>query len=593
MKRTLKSVWVLVMACLVVSVATLDCNGDDKRRRSAARDASSGQADADVTPGDYPSNKPSSEPDTGHPSRLKADADEIKGHSSPAGLSAWASLFPDDPKVWVYAPEGSHLMDRVVDSRQVRTFMSPQNGSIRSFKRTRLYRKLRVRFKELSRLVSSKAEFKDLDSLVGEETAFALYDIGELKFVFISKLSPQKFSSTMLWPAREKAEQHNLNSAVFYSLTSANKAAELLFGEADGMLIVSNRESLFREALGRVVSKDDKPGSLARDESFNKAFPQDFEVRDFLLYLDQDVLNKNPYFLRYWVYRNFDEVDWIKTAVVDLSLSGGKWDERRYYSADALPPGRESRELGPCLSMQYQGIAGDCGVISGAAEASSLLLSVISNSAKDSGEAKADYKQELEGILEPAGPLLFGSAIDVSWEEEALFWKNSYCLVIKLKKPSSLDLAKLRRTLASMLSEAVFIDKRRKLSWEKNEYGTSCSFPLFNVSGIWMDVRGDFLVICTDGVFHRKILKALGSGPQSSFTGIYKSRLDVKSGAEEIQRIYWKLDRYEHWSRPESQGTISYMLSLAGHTFAGEIRREISFEGGLVQEKLVATPIED
>ncbi len=514
----------------------------------------------------------------------------LKGRSAPSEVTAYASQFPKGPKVWVYAPRGGRLLDDIKESSSLKAFLHSRNGSADTFKRTRLFRKLRVRFKELARLVSTEAQWKDLAALVGEETAFALYDIGELKFVFISRLASDRMASTFLWPARQKAGERYMQGSVFYSLSSQNKSAELFFGNAKGKLVISNQESLFEEAFAAALAGEDKKAGQPLSGPFNQAFPKKFRVHDFLLFLEQDVLNEDPYFQRYWVYRNFERIDWVKTVVVDLELSVGKWKERRYYSADVLPEGRKSRDLGPCLFMLEHGTAGDCGDIAGAQEAATMLLSLFPEEISKDREQKNSFHHKLTKILSSSSPSLAGTALDVSYEDDALFWKNSYTLALKLDNPTALDIKALRQSFADALSDAVFENSDRNLDWKKDNFGTSCTLPLFESSGIWLDKRGDFLIASTEGGFHKRILEGSGSNRKGSFQGIYKSRLDFQKGSGKLEHVFTRLENYSGWPHWQSERSMSYLLELADDLHADKVNRQISYQGGLIEEKLSATP---
>ena len=512
----------------------------------------------------------------------------LKGLPAPDAVAIYASHFPKGAKVWVYAPHGGRLLEDIKESSSLKAFLHPRHGSADTFKRTRLFRKLRVRFKELARLVSTKAEWKDLAALVGEETAFALYDIGELKFVFISRLTSDRMASTFLWPARGKARERYMQGSVYYSLASRNKSAEFFFGNAKGKLVISNRESLFEDAFAAALAGEDEKSRQPLSGTFNQAFPKKFRVHDFLLFLEQDVLNEDPYFQRYWVYRNFERIDWVKTVVVDVELSVDKWNERRYYSADRIPEGRDPRELGPCLFMLEHGTAGDCGGIAGAQEAASMLLSLFPKETIKDKEQANSLHHELAKILSSASPYLAGTAIDVVYEDDALFWKNSYTLALKLDNPSALDMKALRQSFADVLSSSVFESSDRKLNWKKDNFGTSCTFPLFESSGTWLDKRGDFLMASTEGGLHKRILEAAGHR-KGSFQGIYKSRLDFQKGAGRLEHVFARLDNYGGWPHWQSKSSMSYFLKLTNDLHADGINREMSYQGGLIEEKLSAT----
>jgi len=498
----------------------------------------------------------------------------------PQDVAAVAAIFPGRPLVFIYAPDLSAFVATSRGSGPARRYLDSQG--VKRFRESRLLQKLEVRFNELAGQVQDGLAPGDLTPLAGDRSGLALYDIGELKFIYASKVALGALTQTALWAARERGEELQVKGTPCYRLEPGGGGSALYFGAANDFLIVSNMDGGFQDAFARALTDGPLPGSLLDDPGFKTAFPARLRVHSLLLFLDQAALADNPYFLHYWIYRNFDDVSWIESALIDLEIKGGAWREERFYVSRNIPGSAGNRDLSPCLRLVSEGLFGECSAVADEREAGAFLGSLVPGD-----------QDEVAKLLAPAGPQAAGSAARIKWSDDRFFFGLARTAVIELKSPRGLDLDGLRGLTARELGARAFGEGGGRLEWRKDEYGTSCALPLFKGEALWMDQAGAFLVVSSDGALHKQVLdlaraaKGRDQGQAVKFSGVYRSTWDTAMAGDDFRKAADLLGRYDSW--PHAQSDVAVQQDLQGIVDAigpGTLTREAVREGNMVRETI-------
>ncbi len=497
----------------------------------------------------------------------------------PQEVEAVAGIFPGKPLVFIYAPDLSGFVETAGKSGPARRYLDSRG--VKRFRESRLYQKLEIRFNELAGRVKDGLKPGDLVPLAGKRSGLALYDIGELKFIYVSRVALGALTQTALWAARERGEELTIQGAPCYRLGPGEGGSALYFGVAGDFLVVSNMDGGFQDAFARALAGAPPAGSLLDDPVFQTAFPARLKVHSLLLFLDQGALAENPYFLRYWAYGNFSDVSWIESALIDLDLKGGAWREERWYVSHNVPASLDNRDLSACLALA-QGTFGECSAAADAKQAGAFF-----------GPMFPGDPDELAKLLAPANPVAAGSAAEIKWSDDRFFFKLARSVVIELGKPRGLDLDGLRGTVAQAMAARALGGGAGRLEWSKDQYGTSCALPLFADEGLWMDRAGAFLVVSSEGALHKKVLdlaRAKGQGAEK-FTGLYRSRWDAARAGDDFRRAADLLGRYDSWPHAESATAVEQDLqgiveALGPVTFSREAVRD----GSMVRETVSMKP---
>src|SRR5262245_26914206 len=208
-----------------------------------------------------------------------------------------AQLFPQGALVYW---ETSNLKDFLVwwkNSDIKKDWEKSTNYSV--FENSRLFLRLKERISDFEK---DKYQFSldNLIKLAGKRSAVAIYDIGELKVLAVTEASQADAALTELWISRSKFNEKKFNNQVYYAEPQEGK---LVFAYAKPFFVVSTESGLLEQFLTNVSSTDQQL-TLGESENFKACFPQNQTPSLFSIFVDQDSLNQNRYFKKYWIHQN-------------------------------------------------------------------------------------------------------------------------------------------------------------------------------------------------------------------------------------------------------------------------------------------------
>jgi hypothetical protein len=125
-----------------------------------------------------------------------------------------ASLMPDGALLYLEANNFHSLLHEWDASQAKRAWLAGDDYA--GFSRSRLFQRLSQAQDEFSTTATVPTDANMLGSVAGGESALALYDIGNLQFVYVTRMEEAKAEATPLWLARDKFEQRAEGAARFY-----------------------------------------------------------------------------------------------------------------------------------------------------------------------------------------------------------------------------------------------------------------------------------------------------------------------------------------------------------------------------------------
>jgi hypothetical protein len=233
-----------------------------------------------------------------------------------AGLWAMAQVSPTPRALSEWMPGGALLY---LESSDFATQLRDWNRSeVKSkwlasknheeFLTTRLVLKLKEVYGEFSSAAGFEPDLGELETVAGTETALALYDIGRLDFLYISRLPSAQLGQNVLTRVRSGYQIRNAAGQSYFARQSGDRTAA--FAIAGDYVVVSTREDLLSAALelirgsaaGRSVSQE------AWYQDALRAVPADASGPVALrLVMDFSNVIKTPHFRSYWIQRNTEE----------------------------------------------------------------------------------------------------------------------------------------------------------------------------------------------------------------------------------------------------------------------------------------------
>jgi hypothetical protein len=236
------------------------------------------------------------------------------------------SLLPEGALLSIEARDFGSLLHDWNTSEEKRAWLTSDNYS--AFSTSRLFTRLSQAQDEFSAAAGLPTDGSLLEKVAGKQSCLGLYDIGNLEFVYVTRLEQQAVENTPLWQTRAKFEQRTEAGTAFYVHKDAQSSRIAAFAARDGWLILGTREDLVAGVLDRLAGKASQ--NLAGEEWFVEAVKQAAGERgDLRMVLNLEKIVPSPYFRSYWIQQNITEMKQYSSAVSDLYRSSQSYREER------------------------------------------------------------------------------------------------------------------------------------------------------------------------------------------------------------------------------------------------------------------------
>ena len=225
------------------------------------------------------------------------------------------SLMPDGALLYLEAKDFSALLNDWNSSEQKRIWLAGDN--YQAFSRSRLFQRLSQAQQEFSSAAGLATDNEFLSSVAGKQSCLGVYDIGNLAFVYVTRMDEHAAESTPLWQLRSSFEQRTEGSAQFFVRQDQQSGRTAAFAASNGWLILATREDLLAGVLDRLQTTGMR--SVASESWFADPIKQASGPQgDLRMVLNLEKLVPSPYFRSYWVQRNITEMKQYSAALSDL-----------------------------------------------------------------------------------------------------------------------------------------------------------------------------------------------------------------------------------------------------------------------------------
>jgi hypothetical protein len=236
------------------------------------------------------------------------------------------SLLPEGALMSIEARDFGSLLRDWNTSEEKRAWLTSDNYA--AFSTSRLFERLSKAQEEFTAAAGLPADESLLEKVAGKQSCLGLYDIGNLEFVYVTRLEQQEIENTLLWQTRAKFEQRSEAGTAFYVHKDAQSSRVAAFAARDGWLILGTREDLVAGVLDRLAGTASQ--NLANEGWYAEAVKQAKAERgDLRMVLNLDKIVPSPYFRSYWVQRNVTEMKQYVSSVSDLYRSSQSYREER------------------------------------------------------------------------------------------------------------------------------------------------------------------------------------------------------------------------------------------------------------------------
>jgi hypothetical protein len=239
---------------------------------------------------------------------------------------ALSSLMPEGALLCLEAKDFHALLSDWESSPEKRAWLASDNHE--DFSRSHLFTRLSQAQDEFAAAAGIPTGTELLDKVAGNESGLALYDIGNLEFVYLTRLAEQDAENSPLWQARGKFEERSEAGIPFYVRQDTQSHRVAAFAVRDGWLVLGTREDLVAGVLDHLHSPS--PHNLAAEEWFAESVRRAPGAQgDLRMILNLDKIVPSPYFRSYWIQRNITEMKQYTATISDLYRTPSVYREQR------------------------------------------------------------------------------------------------------------------------------------------------------------------------------------------------------------------------------------------------------------------------
>jgi hypothetical protein len=247
-----------------------------------------------------------------------------------------SAIVPSGPVVVLEAQDFSRLLQDWNGSSEKQRWLDSPN--YRTFSRSRLFYRLSEAHSEFTAAAGFSADMPLVESIAGTESALALYDIGELRFLYITRLGSARALENMLWQSRANFEPRNAAGRDYFVRTDAQSGRQAAFAATDEYLLLATAEAPLAQALTLLAGQGGP--AVTNDAWYRDAAQASSGRGELRLTLNMEALARSPHFRSYWIQGNVSGLRQYRAAVIDLHRENGVLREQRVFlrAADYEPP---------------------------------------------------------------------------------------------------------------------------------------------------------------------------------------------------------------------------------------------------------------
>jgi hypothetical protein len=256
---------------------------------------------------------------------------------SPMPLSKYV---PAGPLLYLEAKDFSALLADWNSSPQKKQWVESSNYEV--FSRSRLFLRLHGAGDQFAAAAGLPPDMNFLSQIAGTRSALALYDIGNLQFLYLTYLPSAKSMQTTLWQTRAKFEPRSAGGVNFYLRRDPESQKEVAFAVSGDYLLLATREDLLAGALQLMSGSQNR--TVESEPWWSQSVAAAGPVGDLRMVLNLEKIVPSPYFRTYWVQQNITETKQYSAAISDLFRSNRQYREERVLIRKASPAAASSAD---------------------------------------------------------------------------------------------------------------------------------------------------------------------------------------------------------------------------------------------------------
>jgi hypothetical protein len=239
--------------------------------------------------------------------------------------SELSHFVPSGALLYLQAKDFSSLLADWDKSPEKQEWVKSNNYEV--FSRSRLFLRLKDALAEFSSAAGVPANSDLVRQIAGKESAVALFDIGKLQFLYITRLPSGSSMQSALWQTRSKFETRSAGGVIFYLRRDSESNREVAFAVAGDYLLLATKEDLMAGALQMIAGGEEH--GMEAESWWARSVAAAGTAGDLRMILNLEKIVPSPYFRSYWIQQNITEMSHYTAAISDLMRSGREYREER------------------------------------------------------------------------------------------------------------------------------------------------------------------------------------------------------------------------------------------------------------------------
>jgi len=225
-----------------------------------------------------------------------------------------------------------------------------KSDDYRVFSNSKLFLRLGQASDQFAVAAGLPPDMKFLVDAAGTESAVAVYDIGNLEFLYVTRLSSGDFLQSALWQSRNKFQPRTAGGKPFFARKDEQSGRVVAFAVADNYLILGTREDLVAGSLE--LMSGSKGRTVSQEGWYTQALAAaQAKAGDLRMALNMEKIAVTPHFRTYWIQNNITEMQSYGSAISDLYREGATYREER-----VILPKKQADEA--ALAQSAQAVTG-------------------------------------------------------------------------------------------------------------------------------------------------------------------------------------------------------------------------------------------
>jgi hypothetical protein len=246
--------------------------------------------------------------------------------SQPAPVRPLDQVVPEGALLYIEAKDFSELLKHWSASPEKAQWLKSDN--YRVFSNSRLFLRLGKASDEFAAAAGVPPSMQFLNDAAGKESALAIYNIGNLEFLYVTRLASGKFLESALWQSRNKFQPRTSAGKPFFTRKDEESGRVVAFAVVGDYLVLGTREDLVASTLELLAGGKARP--LEQEGWYTHAIAAaPGAAGDLRMVLNLEKIAVTPHFRTYWVQQNITEMQSYASAVCDLYREGSVYREER------------------------------------------------------------------------------------------------------------------------------------------------------------------------------------------------------------------------------------------------------------------------